>query len=74
MADGATPNASREDRRVIGVTCALHKGPRNFANLVVERQGSEYVFDVHVAGACVFILDEDAATILFETLRIWLRR
>ncbi|MGH3719847.1 MAG: hypothetical protein ACRDRI_13620 [Pseudonocardiaceae bacterium] len=74
MADGATPGASREDRRAIGVTCALHKGPRNFANLVVERQGREYVFDVHVAGACVFILDEDAATILFETLRIWLRR
>ena len=74
MADGATAGASRANRRAIGVTCALHKGPRNFANLVVEKQGGEIVFDVHVAGACVIILEEEAATVLFEALRTWLGR
>ncbi|MBV8542109.1 MAG: hypothetical protein JO063_10240 [Pseudonocardiales bacterium] len=74
MADGATADASRANRRAIDVTCALHRGPRNFANLVVEKQGGEIVFDVHVAGACVIILEESAATTLFEALRIWLGR
>ncbi|MGH3710496.1 MAG: hypothetical protein ACRDRQ_20865 [Pseudonocardiaceae bacterium] len=84
MADGATPGARRPDRRAIPVTCALHRGPRGFANLVVERQVNrdrqdgrdvtEIVFDVHVTGACVIILEEDAATVLFEALRTWLGR
>ncbi|MGH3721869.1 MAG: hypothetical protein ACRDRI_24110 [Pseudonocardiaceae bacterium] len=82
MADGATPRASRANRRAIGVTCALHKGPRGFANLVVERQVrqdgydghdvAEYVFDMHVAGACVIIMDEAAARVLFDVLGEWL--
>ncbi|MGH3722448.1 MAG: hypothetical protein ACRDRI_27160 [Pseudonocardiaceae bacterium] len=81
MADGATPGARHPDRRAIGVTCALHRGPRGFANLVVERQVRqdgydghdvrEYVFDVHVAGACVVIMDEAAARVLFEVLGEW---
>jgi len=42
---------------------------------VVERKlNGEIVFDPHVTGACVIILDEDAATALFEALRTWLRR
>ncbi|MGH3721436.1 MAG: hypothetical protein ACRDRI_21820 [Pseudonocardiaceae bacterium] len=72
MADGATPRASRANRRAIGVTCALHKGPRGFANLVVERQGEEIIFDPHVTGGCVIIFDEDAARVLFEVLGEWL--
>ena len=74
MADGAIAGASRDNRRAIPVSCALHRGPRGFANLVVEKQGGEIVLDVHVAGACVIILDEDAATALFEVLRKWLGR
>ena len=43
--------------------------------MVVERKlNGEIVLDPHVTGACVIILDEDAATALFEVLRTWLRR
>jgi hypothetical protein len=72
---GATASASRDNRKAIPVSCALHRGPRGFANLVVERKrDGEIVLDPHVTGACVIILDEDAATALFEVLRTWLRR
>ena len=75
VTEGATASASRENRRAIPVSCALHRGPRGFANLVVERKlNGEIVLDPHVTGACVIILDEDAATALFEALRTWLRR
>ncbi|MGB6161710.1 MAG: hypothetical protein WCF33_22950 [Pseudonocardiaceae bacterium] len=73
--EGATAKASRENRKAIPVSCALHRGPRGFANLVVERKrDGEIVLDPHVTGACVIILDEDAVTALFEVLRTWLRR
>ncbi|MGH3807901.1 MAG: hypothetical protein ACRDRU_15010 [Pseudonocardiaceae bacterium] len=74
MAHQPTAGASRANRRAIPVTCTLHQGPRNFANLVVEKQGGKIVFDPHVTGACVIILEEDAATALFEALRTWLGR
>jgi hypothetical protein len=74
MAEGATAGASRDNRTAIPVTCAVHRGPRGFANLVVEKQGKDIVLDPHVTGECVIILDEDAATALFEILRKWLRR
>jgi hypothetical protein len=75
ITEGATANASRDNRKAIPVSCALHRGPRGFANLVVERKhNDEIILDPHVTGACVIILDEDAATALFEILRIWLRR
>ncbi|MGH3771605.1 MAG: hypothetical protein ACRDRW_09455 [Pseudonocardiaceae bacterium] len=83
MADGATPGARRPHRRAIPVTCALHRGPRGFVNLVVEKQVNrdrqdgrdvaEIVFDVHVTGACVIIVDEAAARALFDVLGEWLR-
>jgi hypothetical protein len=42
MAEGATAGAiagaSRENRTAIPVSCA-HRGPRGFANLVVEKLG-----------------------------------
>jgi hypothetical protein len=72
MTEGATAKASRENRRAIPVSCALHQGPRGFANLVVEKQGNEIVLDPHVTGACVIILDEAAATALFDVLGKWL--
>jgi hypothetical protein len=75
ITEGATASASRENRKAIPVSCALHRGPRGFANLVVERKrNGEIVLDPHVTGACVIIFDEDAATALFEVLRTWLRR
>ena len=39
MADGATTGASRENRTAISVSCALHRGPQGFANLVVKKLG-----------------------------------
>jgi hypothetical protein len=75
ITEGATAGASRDNRKAIPVSCALHRGPRGFANLVVERKrNGEIVLDPHVTGACVIIFDEDAATALFEVLRTWLRR
>ena len=39
-------NASRENRKAIPVSRALHRGPRGFANLVVERKhDGEIVLD-----------------------------
>jgi hypothetical protein len=75
VTEGATASASRDNRKAIPVSCALHRGPRDFANLVVERKrDGEIVLDPHVTGACVIIFDEGAATALFEVLRTWLRR
>jgi hypothetical protein len=73
MADGATASAPRESRKAIPVTCAVHRGPRGFANLVVEKQGDDIVLDPHVTGECVIILDEAAARALFDVLGTWLR-
>jgi hypothetical protein len=72
MPEGATANASRDNRQAIPVTRALHKGPRGFANLVVERQRGDIIFDPHVTGACVIIFDDDAANTLFTLLGKWL--
>ncbi|MGH3809830.1 MAG: hypothetical protein ACRDRU_25060 [Pseudonocardiaceae bacterium] len=74
MADGATGDtgAPRANRRAIGIACALHRGPRGFANLVVEKQGGEIVFDMHVTGACVMIFEEGPAQILRDALIEWL--
>ncbi|MGH3709272.1 MAG: hypothetical protein ACRDRQ_14470 [Pseudonocardiaceae bacterium] len=74
MADGATARARPANRRAISVTCALHKCPKGFDKLVVEKQSEEIVVAVHVAGKCVIILEENAATTLFEALRTWLGR
>jgi hypothetical protein len=74
ITEGATASASRDNRKAIPVSCALHRGPRGFANLVERKLNGEIVLDPHVTGACVIILDEDAATALFEVLRTWLRR
>jgi hypothetical protein len=74
LIEGATANASRENRRAIPVTCGVHRGPRGFANLVVERKpNGDIVLDPHVTGQCVIILDQTAARALFEVLRTWLR-
>ncbi|MGH3832973.1 MAG: hypothetical protein ACRDRS_21465 [Pseudonocardiaceae bacterium] len=72
MADGANLRARPSNRRAVGVACALHKGPRGFVNLVLEKQGDEIIFDPHVTGECVLILDEDAAVIVRDALIEWL--
>ncbi|MGH3827780.1 MAG: hypothetical protein ACRDQX_11500 [Pseudonocardiaceae bacterium] len=74
MADGATGDtgAPCADRRAIGVTCVVHKGPRGFANLVLEKQDGEIIFDLHVTGECVIILEEDTAVVIRDALIEWL--
>jgi hypothetical protein len=67
MTEGATAGASRDNRRAIPLSCALHRGPRGFANLVMERKPNG------VTGAHVIILDEAALTALFDVLGTWLR-
>ncbi|MEO7193758.1 MAG: hypothetical protein ABIZ05_02895 [Pseudonocardiaceae bacterium] len=43
-----------------------------FANLLVSMQEGWIIFDPHVTGACVFALDEEAATLLLCILTEWL--
>ncbi|MGH3854749.1 MAG: hypothetical protein ACRDR6_14895 [Pseudonocardiaceae bacterium] len=71
MADGANPRARPANRRAIGVACAVHKGLRGFANLVLEKQGSEIIFDPHVTGECVIVLEEDTAAVNRDALIEW---
>lgn len=62
----------RRDRRTIPATCGTHGGPRGFTNLLVTRADGGIVLDPHVAGVCVIVLDEAAATALFDALGEWL--
>lgn len=73
MAEGATARASCENSRTIPVSCAPHRGQRGFATLMVEQHGEEMVLDVQVTGGRLIILDETAATALFDILGAWLR-
>jgi len=75
VVEGASAKAGRDNRRAIGAQCGVHGGPRGFTNVVVERKAhGDIIIDPHVTGQCVIIFDEDAATALFEILRMWLRR
>jgi len=64
------PNKRR--RKAIPATCALHRGPIGFANLLVSMQGETLVFDPHVTGECVFALENEGAATLRDTLTEWL--
>jgi hypothetical protein len=57
---------------VIHATCALHRGPAGFANLVVSKRGGLIELDPHVTGSCVLTLAADEAAALAETIRGWL--
>jgi hypothetical protein len=59
-------------RRAISATCALHRGPMGFTNLLVTKRNGTIVLDPHVDGSCVIFLDQDGATALCDTLTEWL--
>ena len=59
------------DRRTIAVTCR-HHGSAGFCNLRLTKVDGNIVLDPHVTGCCVLILDEIAATAVFEQLGDWL--
>jgi hypothetical protein len=74
MTDANSDKPIRRDpnRRCIDVYCATHGGPRGFTNLVVTKRDNLIEVDPHVTGQCVIILDEKAASELFDALGEWL--
>jgi len=60
------------NRKVIHATCTKHGGARGFTNLVLIKRGGEIELDPHATGACVLRLDEDAATVVRDTITEWL--
>ena len=63
------PNKYR--RKAIPASCAMHRGPIGFANLLVSMQGGSLVFDPHVTGACVIAIDKDGIKKLRNILTEW---
>ena len=61
----------RKLRRVIHATCALHRGPVGFTNLVVSKRGGQIELDPHAAGACKITIDENGARVLRDALIEW---
>jgi hypothetical protein len=59
-------------RKAIPATCALHRGPIGFANLMVIKQGDSVVLDPHVTGECLITFDEEVAKALRDLLTQWL--
>ena len=72
MTENTTANVSCENSRTIPVNCVPHRGTRGFATLMVGQRGEEIVLDVQVTGGCMIILDEAAATALFDVLGTWI--
>jgi hypothetical protein len=66
------PASSARYRRVIHVSCALHRGSAGFANLVVRQCEAGIELDLHVDGSCVITLDEAGAGVLRDALIEWL--
>lgn len=62
----------RASGRTIPVTCLTHGGAREFCNLRVTKADGTIVLDPHVSGSCVIVLDEAAATAVFDLLGEWL--
>ncbi|HEX4100538.1 MAG TPA: hypothetical protein VHY21_08350 [Pseudonocardiaceae bacterium] len=67
-----TVHQSHHNRKVIHATCALHRGPAGFANVVVSKRDGQIQLDCHVDGSCVLTLDEEEAIALRDALIAWL--
>jgi hypothetical protein len=59
-------------RKAIPATCALHRGPIGFANLMMVKKGNSVVLDPHVTGECLITIDEESAKMLRDILTEWL--
>ncbi len=59
-------------RKAIHATCALHRGPAGFTNVVVSKRNGTIELDPHVTGSCVLTLAEDEAIALRDVLTQWL--
>ncbi len=67
MTDSAPPTPDR-NRRVIPITCSAHGGARGFTSLVVRKLDGEIELEPHGLRCCVLVLNEAAATQLFDVL------
>jgi hypothetical protein len=68
---GDNPVRRNPNRRVIDVSCSVHGGARGFAPLVCTKRGDLIELDPHAIG-CVILLNEKAASELFDVLGEWL--
>lgn len=59
---------SSDNRRTIHASCAVHRGPVGFANLVVTKLDGTIELDPHVDRGCVILLDEGGARALSDAL------
>ncbi len=59
---------ARARGRMIPVTCQTHGGVRQDCNLHIRREGDDIVFDPYATGQCVIVLNEAAATAVFDLL------
>jgi hypothetical protein len=57
---------------VLHVTCTTHGGPSGFTNLVISKRDDVIELNPHATNGCVIVLNEKAATELFDALREWL--
>jgi hypothetical protein len=69
---GEKPVRRDPNRRVIDVTCSTHGGAHGFTPLVCTKRDNLIEIDPHVTGQCVLVLNEKAASELFDALREWL--
>jgi hypothetical protein len=63
---------SNRFRKGIPATCALHRGPIGFANLMISKQGESFILDPHVTGECLITLNEHSARALRDIVTEWL--
>jgi hypothetical protein len=70
--DVAATKPIGKNRKVIQATCTKHGGARGFTNVVLTKRGGEIELDPHATGTCVLRLDEDAATVVRDTITEWL--
>jgi hypothetical protein len=68
---GGKPARRDPNRRVIDVSCTAHGGARGFAPLVCTKRDDLIELDPHAIG-CVILLNEKAASELFDILGEWL--
>jgi hypothetical protein len=60
------------NRRVIDCSCTVHGGARGFVPLVCTKRDGDIELNPHATDQCVIILDEKAASELFDALGEWL--
>jgi len=74
MTTNAGSGKARRDpnRRVIDITCTVHGGARGFTPLVCTKRGNLIELNPHATNGCVMLLNEKAASELFDTLGEWL--